>query len=201
MFKIVVASQNEGKIREIKGIFNLPKVKLLDFRDFPNFPSYAEEDESFRENAIHKAKTLAKWAGYPALADDSGLEVDVLRGAPGVRSARYAGPGASYKENNQKLLEELKGIPKEQRTARFRCVAVYADLNRHLLVAEGVLEGQITEAPKGASGFGYDPLFIPQGYQETLAELALDEKNKISHRGQAFRKLKVLVAEYLRTNA
>ena len=104
MFKIVVASQNEGKIREIKGIFNLPKVKLLDFRDFPNFPSYAEEDESFRENAIHKAKTLAKWAGYPALADDSGLEVDVLRGAPGVRSARYAGPGASYKENNQKLL-------------------------------------------------------------------------------------------------
>ncbi|HEY4687220.1 MAG TPA: RdgB/HAM1 family non-canonical purine NTP pyrophosphatase [Candidatus Subteraquimicrobiales bacterium] len=197
MIKIVIASQNEGKIKEIKEILNLSQAELLDFHNFRSFPSYAEDKESFRENAVDKAKNLSKWAGFPAIADDSGLEVDVLGGAPGVRSARFAGPSASYQENNQKLLKELKGVPFSERTARFKCVAVYIDLEGYLLITEGILEGHIAENPKGAKGFGYDPLFIPKGFKKTLAEIAPEEKNRISHRGQAFRKLKDQLGKHL----
>ncbi len=149
-----------------------------------------EDGVTFVENALAKARQAARATGLPAIADDSGLEVDALDGAPGVYSARYAGPGADDDRNNAKLLEALRGVPPARRTARFRCVAVFVDPARGLeLVREGACEGEILEAPRGDDGFGYDPLFFVPTVGRTMAELPLEEKNRLSHRAAAFRAL------------
>jgi len=193
--KIVLASNNPGKIREIqallagRGIEILPQSKFVDFEA-------AETGLTFIENAILKARHAAHWSGLSAIADDSGLEVDALDGAPGVLSARYAGAGASDRANNDRLLRELAGIPDVQRTARFRCVMVYL---RHArdpspLIGQGVWEGRILQAPRGAGGFGYDPLFYVPEADCAAAELPPQEKNRRSHRSKALRELLAQIA-------
>jgi XTP/dITP diphosphohydrolase len=190
MKKIVLASSNSGKIHEIQALLAHLEIEIL-----PQSLFFQEEAEEtglcFVENAIIKARHAARLSGLPAIADDSGLEVDALNGAPGVFSARYAGEGASDLANNLKLLDELAGVPDAQRAARFRCVAVYL---RHALdpspcIAEGVWEGRILEAARGAQGFGYDPLFFVPGMGCASAELEPAVKNQLSHRGQALRGL------------
>jgi XTP/dITP diphosphohydrolase len=154
-------------------------------------PEVEETGSSFTENALLKARNATRHTGLPAIADDSGLEVDALQGAPGIYSARYAGPGATDADNLQKLLKELDGVPAAKRTARFRCVIAFlrrAD-DPAPLVCEGVWEGSILETPRGTNGFGYDPVFLVPGRRLSSAELPPEEKNRLSHRGQALVKL------------
>lgn len=188
MSAIVLASGNPGKIREIQAI--LQNDSILPQSQF-NVAEPAETGSTFIENAIIKARNAALHCGLPAIADDSGLVVDALQGAPGVISARYAGAGASDQDNLEKLLLEMRGVPDRQRTARFICVMVYL---RHAgdptpLIAQGVWEGRILEAAIGENGFGYDPVFWLEPQQCSSAQLAPDIKNQLSHRGQALRVL------------
>jgi XTP/dITP diphosphohydrolase len=188
--KIVLASGNAGKLAEIRAMLAGQDLEVCSQADFQT-PEVAETGLSFVENALIKARHATRFSGLPALADDSGLEVDALRGAPGVFSARYAGPGASDVDNNLKLLEELASIADPERTARFRCVMVYL---RHPedpspIIAQGVWEGRILAKTVGAAGFGYDPLFLPSDCERSAAELSGEEKNRLSHRGKALRAL------------
>jgi len=198
MKKILLASNNPAKVREIQAI-----LAERDFRVVPQAElGIAEADETgqtFVENALLKARHAAYHSGLPAIADDSGLEVDILGNAPGVYSARYAGLGATDADNNAKLLEALIGVPLAQRTARFRCVMVYL---RHAgdpspLIAEGTWPGLILEEARGTAGFGYDPLFYVPERGCASAELDPEEKNRLSHRGQALCKLAAVLAETL----
>lgn len=188
--KVVLATGNKGKLKELKSLLagkDLEVVAQTELR----VPEAEETGASFRENALLKARNAARHTGLPAIADDSGLEVDALGGAPGIYSARYAGPKATDADNLRKLLKELDGVPAEQRRARFRCVIAYlrrAD-DPAPLVCEGVWEGSILEAPRGANGFGYDPVFLVPGRGLSSAELPPEEKNRLSHRGQALAKL------------
>lgn len=188
--KIVLASDNPGKIKEIQAILQGRAVQVLPQSQFVT-PQVEETGLTFVENAILKARNAAKASGLPAIADDSGLEVDALGGAPGVFSSRYAGPQASDQENLQKLLHALEGVPDEQRTARFHCVMV---LLRHPrdpspLIGQGAWEGFILHEARGAGGFGYDPIFGVLGKNCSSAELSAQEKNALSHRGKALRAL------------
>jgi XTP/dITP diphosphohydrolase len=189
MNRIVLASNNPGKLREIQALA-AGKLELLLQSDFA-VPEVEETGLSFVENAILKARHAARYTGLPALADDSGLEVDALHGAPGIRSARYAGPGASDAENLQKLLQDLAEIPEHQRRARFQCVVVYM---KHAedptpLICQGTWEGRILAAPRGENGFGYDPVFYVPTHHCSSAELLPAIKNTLSHRGKALRQL------------
>jgi len=188
--RVVIATKNEGKIKEILEIIKLNDVSFSTFEDFDNWPDVDENGSTFKENAVLKAKATLGFSGLPALADDSGLEVDALGGEPGVISARYAGDNCSTPENNTKLLNKLKGVAVSERTAQFRCVAAYFNLEGTLLVTEGICRGHIAVEPKGTGGFGYDPLFVPDGYDVTIAQLPPEEKNQISHRGKAFSAMK-----------
>jgi len=190
MKQIVLASNNPGKVREIGQM-----LADLDLEVLPQSAFKIEEVEetglSFVENAILKARHAAANSGLPAIADDSGLEVDALNGAPGIYSARYAGAGATDTQNLQKLLADLEKVPQEQRTARFQCLLVYM---RHAQdptprIYQGTWEGRITFEPRGESGFGYDPVFFVPSHNCTSAELAPEVKNVLSHRGQALRQL------------
>ena len=188
--KIILASGNSGKLIEIQAVLNQQRYQLIKQSEF-NVPDVAETGTTFVENAIIKARHAAEHTGLPALADDSGIEVDALQGAPGVYSARYAGTHGKDDANNAKLLQELKEVEDSQRTARFQCVIVYM---RHVqdpmpLICEGTWEGKILHAPKGPNGFGYDPLFLVPTHGCSSAELDPAEKNKISHRAQALQKL------------
>lgn len=188
--KIVLASGNSGKLREIQAVLNQQRYQLIKQSEF-NVPDVAETGTTFVENAIIKARHAAKHTDLPALADDSGIEVDALQGAPGVYSARYAGTHGKDDANNAKLLQELKEVEDAQRTARFQCVIVYM---RHAqdpmpLICEGTWEGKILHELKGPNGFGYDPLFFVPTHGCSSAELEPAEKNKISHRAQALQKL------------
>ena len=188
--KIVLASGNSGKLREIQAVLNQQRYQLIKQSEF-NVPDVAETGTTFVENAIIKARHAAKHTDLPALADDSGIEVDALQGAPGVYSARYAGTHGKDDANNAKLLQELKEVEDAQRTARFQCVIVYM---RHAqdpmpLICEGTWEGKILHELKGPNGFGYDPLFFIPTHGCSSAELEPAEKNKISHRAQALQKL------------
>ncbi len=190
MKQIVLASNNPGKVREIGQILADLELEVLPQSRF-DIEEVEETGLSFVENAIIKARHAATVSGLPAIADDSGLEVDALNGAPGIYSARYAGPGASDADNLQKLLIELEKVPQEHRTARFQCLMVYM---RHAqdptpLICQGTWEGRITLEPRGKSGFGYDPVFFVSSQQCTSAELAPEVKNQLSHRGQALRLL------------
>lgn len=192
-FKVVLATKNPHKVEEILAILgDIPGIEWLTFRDVP-FSDVEEVGETLEENAILKATAVARETGLPALAEDTGLEVEALGGAPGVRSARFAGEKKDYRANNEKLLELLRGI--KDRKARFRTVAVLALPDGRMWVKEGVLEGKIAEAPRGEHGFGYDPLFIPEGECRTLAEMPPEEKNKISHRRRALEAMRPILHE------
>lgn len=197
MRKAIIASCNQGKIREIEQIVSLSQLELLTYKDFDQWPSVVEAGASYKDNAVVKAKALVKMFNLPALADDSGLEVDVLGGAPGLHSARYAGPQCSAEDNNRKLLKELSNCLGEERTARFRCVAVYLEPTGKMLATEGICEGHIAFKAAGSHGFGYDPLFVPFGYTQTMAELPPELKNKLSHRGKAFGEMKKLLEKLI----
>lgn len=188
--KIVLASRNKKKIEELRRILKNLDVELLSVNDFPHLEEVIEDGLTFDENALKKARYVSRQTGLPALADDSGLEVDALGGAPGVRSARYAGEGATDEDNIKKLLQELQGVPLEKRNARFVCciALVFPDGQEYLFW--GDVRGKITETPKGNQGFGYDPVFMPEGFQITFAQMQSHEKDEISHRKKALDKLR-----------
>ncbi|MFO7871347.1 MAG: XTP/dITP diphosphatase [Kiritimatiellia bacterium] len=193
--KLLTATRNAHKLREIRSIFSGAGVELLGMDHVPDLPEVDEDKTTFRGNAAKKAVTLARASGLTALADDSGLEVDALSGAPGVRSARYAGEPPDYEANNRKLLRETAGA--ENRRARFKCALALASPDGTCRVLEGKCEGVITETPRGENGFGYDPLFIPEGYSRTFAEMEPQEKNSISHRAAALKLAREKWAELL----
>ena len=189
--KIVVASRNTGKIREIRSVLEPLGFEVLSSEDFPEIGEIEETGETFTENAMIKAQYVGEKTGLPALADDSGLEVDYLNGRPGIFSARYSGENASDEENNQKLLEELSGVPYAERTARYVCaLAIFRPDSRTFVNVEGICEGIILEDYRGNGGFGYDPLFLYPDIEKTFAEIPLEIKNKLSHRGKALDALK-----------
>lgn len=188
--RIVLASNNPGKVREIDQLLADEDIHVLPQSQF-GAPEAEETGLTFVENAILKARNATHYAGIPAIADDSGIEVDALNGSPGIYSARYAGKGATDVDNLDRLLQELKDIPEVKRTARFQCLMVYL---RHEndptpLICQGTWEGRILFEPRGSGGFGYDPVFYVPTHDCSSAELSSEEKNRLSHRGQAIRKL------------
>ncbi|MEW5925385.1 MAG: XTP/dITP diphosphatase [Candidatus Zixiibacteriota bacterium] len=195
--QLVLATRNKDKIREIKNLLEELPITIMTFEDFLEFPDIEETGETLEENAILKARGIAEFAGVAALADDSGLEVDTLDGAPGVYSSRYAGPGCTYDDNNRKLLKDLEGVPKEKRTARFRTVIAIAWDESKVETVEGTVDGFIAEKKTGRDGFGYDPVFFYPPAGKTFAEMTLAEKNKVSHRGRALIKASELLAGHL----
>ncbi|MEW6727186.1 XTP/dITP diphosphatase [Desulforudis sp. 1088] len=197
MRRLVLATRNAGKVRELAALLGPLGVEVVSLADYPEIGEIPEEGDTFQENAIFKAREVARLTGETALADDSGLEVDALNGAPGVYSARFAGEPKSDAANNAKLLRLLTGLPPEKRTARFRCVMALAVPDGRVYTAEETSEGIILDAPRGDNGFGYDPLFYVEEFGKTFAELDLTTKNRISHRGRALRKVKDLVLEVL----
>lgn len=190
MKRIVLASGNKGKVREINQILAGLDLEVVPQTEF-DVPEIEETGLSFVENAILKARNAAQHTGLPAIADDSGLEVDALKGAPGIYSARYAGEGATDEQNLIKLLNTMEGIPEAERSARFQCLMVFMEheLDPTPIICQGTWEGRITEAPQGENGFGYDPVFHVPTHDCTSAELSAEEKNRISHRGQALQLL------------
>ncbi len=188
--KIVLASDNVSKLKEIQAVLDSQRYQLIRQSAF-DVPDVAETGTTFVENAIIKARHAAQHTDLPALADDSGIEVDALQGAPGVYSARYAGKHGADQDNNSKLLKELRHVPEDQRTARFQCVIVYMRHSKDPmpLICEGTWEGSILNETRGDNGFGYDPLFYVPSHQCSSAELDPAEKNRISHRAQALQKL------------
>lgn len=191
--EIVLATKNLKKANEILSILKDIKVKILTLEDYPNCPDVIEDGNTFEANAIKKAVFVSGYTGKVALADDSGLEVYALDNRPGVYSARFAGEDATDDENNIKLLSELKGYIGEQRRARFVCVIAIAHGNDILKMFKGFIEGVITDTPKGDGGFGYDPIFMPLGYNKTFGEIDPTIKNVISHRGKALQELKYYI--------
>jgi XTP/dITP diphosphohydrolase len=189
--RIAIASRNAHKLREIGRVCADWPVEWLTVGDHEGpWPDVEEPHDTYLDNALEKARAVAEALGVAALADDSGLEVDARGGAPGPRSARYAGEGASDSENLAKLLGALADVPPERRTARYRCVATVAWPGGGEVWSEGSCEGRLEAAPRGSGGFGYDPAFVPEGSTRTMAELSDREKDAISHRGRAFRALR-----------
>lgn len=183
--KVVLATRNAGKVREIEDILAPHGFEVISLQEFPEIGEIIEDGSTFKENAMIKATTVAGYTGLIALADDSGLEVDALDGAPGIHSSRFAGEEKDDQANNRKLLELISDIPAEQRTARFKCVVAIAEPDGWVHLAEGSCEGIIINEPRGEGGFGYDPLFYVPDYDKTFAELDPAIKNKISHRARA----------------
>ncbi|MCP5406351.1 MAG: XTP/dITP diphosphatase [Chromatiaceae bacterium] len=188
--RIVLASNNAGKVREINQLLSQQKIEVIAQKSF-DIPEAEETGLTFVENAILKARNAARYSGLPAIADDSGIEVDFLNGAPGIHSARFAGEACDDRENNRKLLAALDGVSEQDRTARFQCLMVYL---RHAedptpIICQGTWEGRILTAPQGENGFGYDPLFWVPDAGCSSAQLEPGEKNRLSHRGKALRQL------------
>jgi XTP/dITP diphosphohydrolase len=196
--RLLLASANQGKLRELRAILAGVPVELVGLADVGRGgpPEVEETGDTFLENALLKARAYAAWSGLAAVADDSGLEVDALGGAPGVRSARYAGPGAGDQANLDKLLAAMAGVPPERRTARFRCAAVLVDPQAGGWHAEAAWEGRLLEEPRGTGGFGYDPVFLPDGWDRTSAEVDQATKDAASHRGKAFRALRPAIERW-----
>ena len=198
--RLVAATHNSNKLRELRALLGDLGVELCALGDFPAAPAVCEDGRTFLANARKKAHAVARHAGQFAVADDSGLEVDVLGGAPGVRSARFAadaGAGAGDQANVALLLQRLQGVPEAERTARFRCALVIAAPDGRELVAEGRCAGRIIDAPRGTRGFGYDPIFVHDSDARTFAELAPEEKNARSHRAQAVAALRPRLRPFL----
>ena len=187
--RLLLASSNSGKLREYQALAEDHSIELALFPRFKSLPAFTESAPTFAENAAGKALHYSSYAKLPVLADDSGLVVPALGGAPGPKSARYAGPQATDADRIRKLLGELKGRPRSERSARFVSVIAVAQCGRVLEVISDFVEGELLDAPRGSGGFGYDPLFDYPPLGKTFAELSQAEKNRVSHRGRAFRKL------------
>ena len=194
---LLIATRNPGKLREVHAILEGLNLRLTRLNDHPDLPEASEDGDTFEENAKHKALHYARLVGRWALADDSGLEVDALEGAPGVRSARYAGPGCDTAANNAKLIQALAAIPQAERTARFRCVIAMAGPAGVLATTSGTIEGVIIDDARGTNGFGYDPHFLVPELGLTTAEMPPEQKNRISHRGQALRAIRPAIERFL----
>ena len=193
--KLILATKNKGKVKEIREFFKGIKIELVSLNDFPEIEDIPETGSTFEENAWLKAKAVFDRLQICALADDSGLEVDYLNGRPGVYSARYSGENATDESNRKKLLHELANVAEHNRTARFICVMVlYDGIKKNIF--RGICEGTIIEEERGTDGFGYDPLFVPEGFDKTFAELDIETKNIISHRGKALLKAKQYIKEH-----
>ena len=198
MKKIVLATANTHKVIEFQRILNelLPDLELVAASQFPGVPEIEETGSTFAENALIKARAINEFTNLPALADDSGLVVEALNGAPGIFSARYAGINADDKANVVKLLNEIKGLDQVLLSAKFECSIALVDKSQDLeLVVEGQMPGQVIKEVRGENGFGYDPIFVPQGLTKTSSELSDSEKDKISHRGIALRKISVILKQ------
>jgi XTP/dITP diphosphohydrolase len=196
MRSLLLATTNRHKLQEFRAIFADLPFHLLSLNDLKLDMDVEETGTTFAENARLKALAYAQASGMLTLADDSGLEIDALGGAPGVYSARFLGPDVSYEERFRSILEQLQGLPMEQRTARFRCVIVLAEPSGYYRSVAGVVEGVIADAPRGEYGFGYDPIVLLPELGKTMAELKPDEKNRISHRGRAARLARILLEEW-----
>ena len=190
MTELVLATHNRDKVRELAHALQGLSLRVVSVADLGEWPEVEETGETLQENALLKARFVLQHTGRPSLADDTGLEVDVLRGAPGVRSSRYAGEGCSYADNVRKLLASMVGVPEDWRTAQFRCVIALVDPKGRESCVEGVVEGVILEQPRGEGGFGYDPVFLVPEIGKTFAEMTLEEKTLLSHRGRAVREAK-----------
>ncbi len=192
--RIVLATGNRHKRDEIQRVLGFLAGCLLSPQEIgPDVPDPPEKGDSYRENALIKARAFASWSGLPALADDSGLEVEALHGRPGLHSSRYAGVGGSFSDNVSQLLAELRQVPEERRGARFVCTLVVCRAEEILFECEAESRGCIALEPRGAAGFGYDPVFIPEGGTRCFAELSAAEKDRISHRGRALEKFAAVV--------
>ena len=185
---LVLATRNRGKISEFKGMFSAFEIEIRSLRDFGPLPAILEDRETFEDNAYKKAYLTARMLGFPAIADDSGLVVEALGGAPGVHSARYAGEGATDEENNRKLLKAMKGM--DNRKAAFECILSIAVPRGPALTYEGRCDGEIAREPRGENGFGYDPVFYYSPLKKTFAQMTQAQKNRVSHRGKALAELK-----------
>ena len=194
--KIVIATHNNDKHKELNCKLASLGVKLLSLNDFPEISEIVEDGNTLKDNALIKARTVHKITGLPSISDDTGLEVKALGGAPGVYTARYAGEECSYLDNVTKMLKEMQGIPLKDRSAVFKTVIAFVD-NRLELTAEGIVKGMITQERKGVGGFGYDPIFYVEEKKKTFAEMTVEEKNYISHRGKAIDALKADLVPYL----
>lgn len=193
--ELVLATRNRNKVIELVALLGGIGVTIRSLDEFPGAPDVVEDGVTCEANAVKKARAIADFTGLPAVADDTGLEVDALGGRPGVYAARYAGEGATYEDNCRKLLRELAGVPRERRTARFLTVAAIALPSDGVRVAQGMLDGVIAEEASGTLGFGYDPVFFVPELGKTLAQLSADQKNTISHRAKAFTQAKDLLQE------
>lgn len=197
---LIIASKNKGKAKEIKHLLKGLRIKIYSLLDYPKAPTVRETGKTFKENALKKALVIARKFKKLALADDSGLEVIYLNGAPGIRSSRFVRPPVTSKKLCTKLLKKLKGVPGNKRGARFVCVAAVAKPDGKVSVTQGICKGKIAFEMKGNHGFGYDPVFIPSGFKKTFGELSPATKNKLSHRGRAIRKvrkvLKKIISKY-----
>lgn len=195
MKQLLLATHNRHKAHEFQALLADLGIEVLTLDAYPQVGEIVEDGKTLEENALKKAREVHRLTGLPSLADDTGLEVHYLNGAPGLYSARYAGENATYADNCRKLLAELRGVTPNRRGAQFRCVLALAGWGPEDLLVEGRCPGVITESERGANGFGYDPLFLPDGFDTTYAEMDDATKNRISHRGLAARKMKVLLAE------
>jgi XTP/dITP diphosphohydrolase len=196
---LVLATRNEGKKREIEIALNLPFLELKTLADFPQTSEIIEDGASFAENALKKARITCERLKKPVLADDSGLVVDALGGAPGIYSARFSGPKATDRTNYEKLLTRLEGVPEDQRQARFVCVLVFYPPLGQWVQTEGICEGRIALSPAGNQGFGYDPIFFLPEFGKTMAQIPLETKNRISHRAQALEKMRPHLLQFFRS--
>jgi len=194
--KLVLATRNSDKIREIRQVFAGLEIEILTMDQFPHVPEIVEDGQTIEQNALKKAKAVSDATQLLALADDTGLEVDYLGGQPGVYSSRFAGIGASYDDNCNKLLELMEGVPADQRAARFRCIIAISGFGTENMI-EGACEGLITREKRGSQGFGYDPVFYVPEYGQTFAEMSSTLKNKISHRGLALEKARKFLQEMI----
>ncbi len=197
MTRILLASRNKEKVRELAACLQGLELEVVALDEVPDVPFVEEDGETFEENAVKKATEIARASGMLTVSDDSGLVVDALEGAPGVRSSRYAHEKATDRENNEKLLREMSEVPEELRQARFVCAAAVAEPSGLIGVVEGRCEGSIALEEKGEHGFGYDPLFVRTGYNKTFAELTPDIKNRVSHRSLAMQKAGLVIEKHL----
>ena len=199
MSKLLLATRNKHKAEELQAMLNDLGLEVVTLDAYPQVGEILEDAGTIEGNALKKAKEVFGLIGVPAIADDTGLEVFYLNKAPGVYSSRYAGPDATYADNCRKLLGSMKGVPPRRRGAQFRCVLAFVAPGMAPILEEGICRGSITEEPHGEGGFGYDPVFLPDGYTQTFAEMLPDVKNAISHRGVALQKMKDTLKSHLKS--
>jgi len=198
MKQLVLATHNRDKAREISALLASESVEVLTLDAFPQIGPIAEDADTLKGNALLKANAVARATNLPSLGDDTGLEVGYLNGEPGVYSSRYSGAGATYASNVAKLIRAMKGVPERRRAALFRCVLAFVVPGMEPVTVEGICRGSILENPRGNGGFGYDPVFLPRGYQQTLAEMDMSVKNTLSHRARAMQNMLPFLKEHFK---